>query len=152
MHKPTSAAATTCIQSNNSEEQQAASPPTAPAVVAPVGADGSSLDQSHLLPRTTTGKMHPENIYCSREPDFAALAARFPYLQPHVTLLPNGRGALDFTSWDATCQLTRALLEADYQVIWSLPEGQLVPPIPNRLNYIHWLHNLLQLSSPPGML
>jgi hypothetical protein len=149
-HRATAAQkADIAYQTSNADDQRTENPVGARATFA--SQDDAGTGQSHLLPRTTIGKMHPENIYCSHEPDFAALASRFPYLEPHVSLLPDGRGALDFTSWDATCQLTRALLEADYQVQWTLPEGQLVPPLPNRLNYIHWLRNLLQLSSPPGM-
>ena len=50
-------------------------------------------------------------------------------------------------------QLTAALLEADYGVRgWWVPEGHLVPPVTNRANYIHWLEDLLALSSPPGAL
>ena len=33
---------------------------------------------------------------------------------------------------------------------WWVPEGHLVPPVTNRANYIHWLEDLLALSSPPG--
>jgi len=29
-----------------------------------------------------------------------------------------------------------------------LPEGQLVPTVTNRANYIHWINDLLALSSP----
>lgn len=48
-------------------------------------------------------------------------------------------------------QLTCTLLEADYGVRgWWVPDGQLVPPVTNRANYIHWLEDLLALSSPPG--
>ena len=31
-----------------------------------------------------------------------------------------------------------------------VPLGQLVPPVTNRANYIHWLEDLLALSAPPG--
>ena len=33
---------------------------------------------------------------------------------------------------------------------WWVPDGQLVPPVTNRANYIHWLEDLLALSLPPG--
>lgn len=33
---------------------------------------------------------------------------------------------------------------------WWVEDGQLIPPVPNRANYIHWIEDLLQLSSPPG--
>lgn len=99
----------------------------------------------------TVGRAHPDSAYFAREPDFAALAERYPYLRPHLRHpAPGGRAALDWQSWHATAALTRALLHADYGVECALPEGQLVPPVPNRANYIHWVADLLRLSSPPG--
>ena len=49
---------------------------------------------------------------------------------------------------DASLEVTRALLHADFGVTWELQQGQLVPPVANRANYIHWLEDLLRLSSP----
>lgn len=114
------------------------------AAAAPAGMAG------HLKPRTLPTSMHPENIYCQQEPDFLQLAEAHPPLQQYVTRLPSGRGALDFTSWEATRELTAALLQADHGITWSLPQGHLIPPVPNRLNYLHWIHSLLQLSCSPG--
>lgn len=37
----------------------------------------------------------------------------------------------------------------DFGLDWWIPDGQLIPPLPNRANYIHWLEDLLRLSSPP---
>ena len=57
---------------------------------------------------------------------------------------------LDFSSSDASRELTRALLKEDFGVAWWVADGQLIPPVPNRANYIHWIEDLLRLSSPPG--
>ncbi len=62
----------------------------------------------------------------------------------------GGRAAYDFTSWEGTRELTASLLGADFDVTWWLPEGQLVPTLTSRLNYMHWMHDLLALSCPPG--
>ena len=40
------------------------------------------------------------------------------------------------------------LLRVDFGLDWWIPDGQLIPPLPNRANYIHWLEDLLALSSP----
>lgn len=100
--------------------------------------------------------MHPSNIYAAGSPNFMALAAQHPPLLQY--LIPgnapgssNPWSTIDFTSWAATKELTAALLKCDFGVIWDLPEGQLVPPVPNRANYIHWVADLLQLSSPKGI-
>ena len=49
---------------------------------------------------------------------------------------------------DACRQLSRALLADVYGVSWWVPDGHLIPPVTNRVNYIHWLHDLLSLC--PG--
>ncbi|KIZ00262.1 hypothetical protein MNEG_7697 [Monoraphidium neglectum] len=114
-------------------------------------AAGGADESGHMRDRSAPTRMHPENFYFDREPDFAALAERYPALRPFLVQPPlGGRPTLDWTSWHATRELTRTLLAADYGVTWSLPDGQLVPPVPNRANYIHWIQDLLQLSSPPG--
>jgi len=102
--------------------------------------------------------MHPANLYAAGEPDFAALAAAHPPLARHLiypaarasSSSSTARPSIDFTSWEATKELTAALLKVDFGVSWDLPAGQLVPPVPNRANYVHWIADLLQLSSPPG--
>ena len=66
-------------------------------------------------------------------------------------MCPHHSASLDFANPDAVRQLTRALLKEDFGVAdWWIPDGQLIPPVPNRLNYIHWIEDLLRLSSPPG--
>jgi hypothetical protein len=60
----------------------------------------------------------------------------------------GGRGHLDTTSWEATRALTASLLRRDFGLAWWLPEGQLVPPVTNRANYVHWVNDLLHLSAP----
>ena len=53
--------------------------------------------------------------------------------------------------WRVARELTRALLARDFGICWSLEEGQLIPPVTNRCNYIHWLHDLLSLLPAGGM-
>lgn len=46
---------------------------------------------------TNNARIHPRSRYAEHEPDFAALAARFPALRPFVAGAPCGRGRIDFT-------------------------------------------------------
>ncbi|KAK9805663.1 hypothetical protein WJX72_010774 [[Myrmecia] bisecta] len=94
--------------------------------------------------------MHPRNRYADAEPDFAALSQQYPSLQPYVAVHANGSGSIDFTDLQASRELTRVLLLHDFGIDWAIPPGQLIPPVTNRANYIHWLEDLLQLSSPAG--
>lgn len=80
-------------------------------------------------------------------PDFLTLAARHECLRPYVTEY-EGKGAIDFRDWNAVHALAQAHLHEDFDVCgWSVPAGHLVPAIPNRLSYILWIQDLLQLSN-----
>lgn len=107
--------------------------------------------------------------------DFGALAEAHPPLRPFL-VERGGKGArrrahdhqdddddddearakrlsalrLDFGDWRAARELTAALLAAEYGVRgWSLPEGRLVPPVPNREAYLCWVADLIALVPPP---
>ncbi|KAJ9523354.1 hypothetical protein QJQ45_005399 [Haematococcus lacustris] len=100
--------------------------------------------------RAGNARMHPANVFALEEPDFVALAAQYPELRQHLRLPSGagGRASFDWTSWEATRQLTACLLHAHFGLTWWLPEGHLVPTVTNRCNYLHWVNDLLQLSSP----
>lgn len=146
---PLAAARDNLAEIAEAEPAETATAATAAAVVGRSTAVPAAAAMAH--PRRSAPRMHPANMYCSQEPDFAALAVQYPPLAPHVSVnSATGRASIDFACWEATKQLTAALLAVDFGVQWALPEGQLVPPVPNRANYIHWMNDLLQLSAPPG--
>mmetsp|Transcript_14658 Transcript_14658/g.34872 ORF Transcript_14658/g.34872 Transcript_14658/m.34872 type:complete len:446 (+) Transcript_14658:653-1990(+) len=95
-------------------------------------------------------RIHPRSAHAASQPDFAALAKHYPGLSPHVQWSADGAASIDFRDELATRQLTRAILHNDHEIDWWIPRGHLIPPVTNRLNYIHWLQDLMQLSSPPG--
>ena len=39
--------------------------------------------------------------------------------------------------------LTQVLLKDRFDLDWTLPPDHLVPPVPNRANYIHWLEDMM---------
>jgi len=94
--------------------------------------------------------IHPRNKYADKLPDFKLLSQTFADLRPHVKLNQHGNASIDFRQPDACKALTKALLKQDFDITWDVPEGQLVPPVTNRANYIHWLEDLLVLSCPTG--
>ncbi|KAL4792841.1 hypothetical protein BDV19DRAFT_367867 [Aspergillus venezuelensis] len=75
--------------------------------------------------------------------DFAALALQSADFAKF--LKPNNQ--LDFTDPDAVRQLTVSLLQRDFGLEVQIPEARLCPPVPNRLNYILWLQDLLDSTS-----
>ncbi|KAL3156172.1 hypothetical protein ABBQ32_012459 [Trebouxia sp. C0010 RCD-2024] len=105
--------------------------------------------QHHDPPSSNRSKlaMHPRNKYADHLPDFTALGQAFPELQIHLSL-HQGKATIDFKKPAACKALTKALLQHDFAITWDVPDGQLVPPVTNRANYIHWLEDLLVLSPP----
>lgn len=91
----------------------------------------------------TKPKLHPRNQH-SNGYDFARLVAQTPQLEPFTTLNPVGETTIDFKDPAAVRMLNRALLKAHYNVgFWDIPTGYLCPPIPGRVDYIHYLADLL---------
>ncbi|KIJ61690.1 hypothetical protein HYDPIDRAFT_115472 [Hydnomerulius pinastri MD-312] len=90
--------------------------------------------------------MHPRNPYV-RPPDFLGLARQYPPLRPHVFLTHTGP-SIDFKSQSAQRRLTEALLHLDFSISLILPEHRLCPPVPNRLNYVLWIQDIVKAHGP----
>ena len=100
--------------------------------------------------------MHAKNLYSRRRyaPDFLRLASQYPVLKPHLVVRPEaGRGparktpraTYNFKSWEACRDLAAVLFEHDFGVrSWTVPKPHLVPPLANRLNYLCYVHDLLE--------
>ena len=67
-----------------------------------------------------------------------------------VSVYTNKQGgfSIDWRNSEAVREFTRVLLLEDYQINVEIPSDQLCPMVPNRANYIHWLKDLLDLSTP----
>jgi 23S rRNA A1618 N6-methylase RlmF len=92
--------------------------------------------------------MHPRNRY-QRPPDFAALAAHHPdTFGKFVRTDARGHASIDWDDGAASRALTAVLLLHDFGLRWDMPAGHLCPPVPNRLNYLHWVEDLLALRAP----
>jgi 23S rRNA (adenine1618-N6)-methyltransferase len=56
----------------------------------------------------------------------------------------NGQDTIDFSDALALKTLNSALLKCHYQIsFWDIPDGYLCPPIPGRVDYLHYLKDLL---------
>ena len=94
-------------------------------------------------PLTTTRKLHPRNQHLDGY-DFARLVAQTPDLETFTITNPRGQTTIDFQDERAVRMLNRALLKAHYDIdFWDIPAGYLCPPIPGRVDYIHYLADLL---------
>ena len=89
--------------------------------------------------------LHPRNKH--QQPyDFAALCAAVPALSAFVRDNGYGQLSIDFANSDAVKTLNQALLKQLYSVAhWQLPDGFLCPAIPGRVDYLHYLADLLAL-------
>lgn len=55
---------------------------------------------------------------------------------------------VDWEDPAAARALTTTLLRHDFGLAWDIPLERLCPPVPNRLNYICWVRDLLLLGHP----
>ncbi|KAF2450275.1 hypothetical protein P171DRAFT_348912 [Karstenula rhodostoma CBS 690.94] len=77
--------------------------------------------------------------------DFKALAQQD---EAFNTTWQQHSGKLDFQDPTTTQSLTKALLKADFGLHLEVPDDRLCPPVPNRWNYISWIHVLLDSTNP----
>jgi len=95
----------------------------------------------------TKTNLHPRNQH-SEGYDFKLLIAHTPELEAFTTSNPSGQTTIDFQNVAAVRMLNRALLKAHYDIdFWEIPAGYLCPPIPGRVDYIHYLADLLADSN-----
>lgn len=87
--------------------------------------------------------LHPRNQH--REGyDFGRLIAKSPELEAFTLKNLRGQTTIDFQNVQAVRMLNRALLITHYEIdFWDIPASYLCPPIPGRVDYIHYLADLL---------
>ncbi|PCH37807.1 S-adenosyl-L-methionine dependent methyltransferase [Wolfiporia cocos MD-104 SS10] len=90
--------------------------------------------------------MHPRNPYIN-PPDFASLADAYPALKTQLMRLANNIFTIDFKNELSQRCLTEALLHRDFNLTIAVPDDRLCPPVPNRLNYILWLQDILSATA-----
>ena len=91
--------------------------------------------------------MHPRNKYAGNPPDIAALASQYPELQPYVV----GERGFSWRDPRAVHALTRVLLQHDFGIDMIMPSEKLCPTVTLRLNYIHFIEDLLA-ATPSNIL
>jgi len=76
-----------------------------------------------------------------------------PELKNYVKLNKYGDLSIDFHSNEAVLLLNKALLKYFYKIKWDIPKKYLCPPIPGRVDYIHYIVDLLpkDLSNIKGL-
>ncbi|KAM4566839.1 RNA N(6)-adenosine-methyltransferase mettl16 [Odontesthes bonariensis] len=93
--------------------------------------------------------MHLRNRYKDKPPDFAYLASKYPDFQQHVHTSLTGRPVVNFKEPEAVRALTCTLLKEDFGLTIQIPLERLIPTVPLRLNYIHWVEDLIDGQKQP---
>lgn len=92
--------------------------------------------------------LHPRNLH-RQGYDFPSLVKCHPPLSPYVKPNAHGTLSIDFADPLAVKHLNAALLRRYYNIVdWDIPEGTLCPPIPGRVDYIHYVAELLGVGEP----
>lgn len=91
--------------------------------------------------------LHPRNQHRLGY-DFDSLIQILPELKNFVGINEHQIQTLDFSNPEAVKTLNKALLLAYYDIkFWEIPSTFLCPPIPGRVDYIHYLADLLAQSN-----
>ncbi|XP_051813600.1 RNA N6-adenosine-methyltransferase mettl16 [Acanthochromis polyacanthus] len=93
--------------------------------------------------------MHPRNRYKDKPPDFSYLASKYPDFQQHVHTSLTGKPVVNFREPEAVRALTCTLLKEDFGLTIEIPLERLIPTVPLRLNYIHWVEDLIDGQKQP---
>ncbi len=86
--------------------------------------------------------LHPNNLHNS-DYNFTVLKEKYPKIGKFV-VEKFGKETIEFSDPVAVKEFNRALLLAYYNIkYWEFPDTNLCPPIPGRVDYIHYLADLL---------
>jgi 23S rRNA (adenine1618-N6)-methyltransferase len=89
---------------------------------------------------------HPKNVH-QKGYDFIELCEVYPQLQEFVFVNNYETTTIDFANPKAVKAINTALLFKYYNItFWDFPDANLCPPIPGRVDYIHYLADLLAAS------
>ncbi|KAL9648245.1 hypothetical protein ABK040_009249 [Willaertia magna] len=100
----------------------------------------SGIQKTNKMKKT----MHHKNKYLQNPPNFIELAEKYSFFTPFLNTTTS---SIDFGNAEAVMSLTKVLLLNDYNIKWDLPLNHLCPPVTNRVNYIHWINDLIEISN-----
>ena len=91
-------------------------------------------------------KLHPRSFH-NKPYNFQELILKVPELKQFIIKNRDGADTVQFADPKAVYLLNKALLLHFYDLnFWDIPNQNLVPPIPGRADYIHYLADLLKVS------
>ena len=95
------------------------------------------------MPESKKPTLHPRNKNKGQY-DLKALVKVNPDLEKYIKINKLGAETIDFTNPIAVKLLNKSLLNHYYGIqFWKFPDTNLCPPIPGRVDYIHYMADLL---------
>ncbi len=92
-------------------------------------------------------KLHPRSFH-NQPYNFQELILKVPELKSFIVKNREGMDTLQFANPKAVYLLNKALLLHFYNLdFWNIPNQNLVPPIPGRADYMHYLADLLKVDT-----
>lgn len=92
-------------------------------------------------------KLHPRSFH-NKPYNFQELIVKVPELKQFIVKNREGIDTILFADPKAVYYLNKALLLHFYNLnFWDIPNQNLVPPIPGRADYIHYLADLLKVDN-----
>lgn len=89
--------------------------------------------------------MHSRNVF-KNKPDYSKLAELYPKFGEILVEKDNfSRPTIDYTDSNSLRLLSTTLLKHYFGLDVTLPTNRLIPAIPQRLNYILWVQDLVDL-------
>ncbi|OII76234.1 hypothetical protein cand_006320 [Cryptosporidium andersoni] len=90
--------------------------------------------------RLGLSRLHPRNPH--RYDDFLELMSLFPSLKKYIQI-KGIKVIADYSNKEFLYELTRTLMNFRYNIDWSISRGFLIPTVPSRANYVHYIADLL---------
>ncbi len=91
-------------------------------------------------------KLHPRSFH-NKPYNFQELTVKVPELKQFIVKNREGNDTVQFADPKAVYLLNKALLLYFYNLdFWDIPNQNLVPPIPGRADYVHYLSDLLNVE------
>ena len=101
------------------------------------------LKANKLQEKLNSSPLHKKNKHKGSY-DFPKLIKSHPALKEFCIINQYGTETIKFSDAKAVKTLNTALLKHFYNIeFWDIPAGYLCPPIPGRVDYIHYLADLL---------
>ena len=92
-------------------------------------------------------KLHPRSFH-NKPYDFQKLILKVSELKQFIVKNRDGADTVQFADPKAVYLLNKALLLHFYNLnFWDIPNQNLVPPIPGRADYVHYLADLLNVNT-----